>query len=113
MRYLFEAAKGKVAYNGSETFMMHVDWETASLDAAREMQGGLRRCARATHRDTPCTPTYFFRISAHDSRDCVTRAAQTLAELPAWKEGQRMLQCGVPLPAVEHACRLRGWSLPC
>ena len=108
MRYLFEAEKGKVAYNSTETFMLHVFWETASLDAAREMLSGLRRCARATHRDTPCTPTYLFRISTHDSRDCVTRPAQTLGELPAWKEGQRMLQCGVPLPAVEDACRLKG-----
>ena len=108
MRSLFEAAKGKVAYNSSESFMLHVFWETASLDAAREMLGGLRRCARATHRDTPCTPTYFFRISTHDSRDCVTQPAQTLGELPAWREGQRMLQCRVPLPAVEHACRLKG-----
>ena len=108
MRYLFEAAKGKIAYNSGETFMLHVFWEVASRDAAREMLSGLRRCARATHRDTPCTPTYFFRISTHDSRDCVTRPAQTLGELPAWKEGQRMLQCRVPLPAVEHACRLKG-----
>lgn len=82
-----EGETGKVAYNRTESFMLQVFGETPSLDAAREMLGELRRCERATHRDTPCTPTYFFRINTHDSRDCATRAAQMLASCRPGEKG--------------------------
>ncbi len=37
--------------------MLHVFWEAPSAAAATELLEGLRKCARATHWDTPCTLT--------------------------------------------------------
>lgn len=54
-------------YSSSESFLIHVFFETPSLSSAQEILSSLQQCSLATHRDTPCTPSYFFFLSHLDS----------------------------------------------
>ena len=64
----FSSSKGSTTYAPNQSFLLHVIWQAPSAAAAQELLSGLSTCAAATHRDTPCVPTYFFRVapSYHD-----------------------------------------------
>ena len=64
LQRLLNEPKGKLEYNANETFMLQVFWEAPNINAVHDLLAGLQRYADATRRDTPCVPTYFFRISA-------------------------------------------------
>ncbi|KAI9193731.1 uncharacterized protein BJ171DRAFT_524362 [Polychytrium aggregatum] len=66
LQRLIDEPKGKTAYAAGEPFLLHVFWEAPSAAASKQLLEALAKCAVATHRDTPCVPTYFFRISAND-----------------------------------------------
>jgi hypothetical protein len=59
----FASSKGSLTYLPNQSFLLHVVWQAPSLAAAQELLSGLRACAAATFRDTPCVTTYFFRLS--------------------------------------------------
>lgn len=63
LRSLIAAKKGTLTYKSGEAFLLHVFWIAPSLSKAQTLLQGLQQCAQATHRDTPCVPTYFFRPS--------------------------------------------------
>jgi hypothetical protein len=56
-----------LTFTQGEAFLLHVFWEAPSMAAAQKLlHEGLKKCAQATHRDTPCVTSYFFRISSND-----------------------------------------------
>jgi hypothetical protein len=59
----FASSKGSISYIPNQSFLLHVVWQAPSQAAADELLSGLRACAAATFRDTPCVTTYFFRLS--------------------------------------------------
>lgn len=65
---LIDKPKGVTTYATGEAFLLHVFWEAPSVSSAREVLDALSKCAAATHRDGPCVPLYFFRLS-HDQPD--------------------------------------------
>jgi hypothetical protein len=69
----FAAFKGSTTFLPNQSFLLHVLWEAPSAAAAEELLAGLRTCAAATRRDTPCVPTYFFRVSPSFSDVCSAR----------------------------------------
>ena len=100
LRGLLAAPKGRVGYEPGGAFLLHVFWEAPSAAAARELlTEGLRRCAIATHRDTPCTPTYFFRVSRCDAELCPP-PPRLAGDHPLLAAARKKLQVGVPAPAV-------------
>lgn len=101
LRSLLAAPKGNLDYNPGDAFLLHVFWEAPSITAARELLSGLAQCANATHRDTPCTPTYFFRLSNNDD-DLCSPTPRTVNDLPHLHAALKKIQVGVPLPVV-HA----------
>jgi hypothetical protein len=107
MQKLFASPKGKVAYRASESFMLHVFWEAPTAAAADELLAGLARCAAATQRDTPCTATYFFRVSTADASLCPP-PARTVAEYAPLAEAARRLRVGMPRATVEAELKRRG-----
>lgn len=70
LQRLLDAPKGQLDYSPGEAFMLHVFWETPGIEAASKLLAALRQCAAATHRDTPCVPTYFFRVANNESDLC-------------------------------------------
>jgi hypothetical protein len=78
---LIAEPKNKVDHAAGQAIVLHVFWEAPSAAAATELLEGLRKCARATHRDTPCTPTYFFRRCNKD-QDLCAPAPSTVGEHP-------------------------------
>lgn len=107
---IISATKGKTGYKSGESFLLHVFWETPSLEAARELLAALQRCAVATHRDTPCVPTYFFRITTNDIPLCAP-TPQRVGEHPQIKEARRKISFGIPLSAVQSDFKRRGFDL--
>ncbi len=99
LQRLLNEPKGKVVYNASESFMLHVFWEVPSLALARELMAALNGCAIATKRDTPCVPTYFFRVNGADSDVC-SAAPRTVADCPALVAAMKRLKVGTPKAAV-------------
>ena len=99
LKTLLAAKKGRTTFLPGESFLLHVFWESPSLDAARELLQGLAGCAKATERDTPCVPTYFFRISEIASGICA-EPPRTVGEHPHLVEARRKRRMGVPAPAV-------------
>ncbi|KAL6054000.1 ABM domain-containing protein [Balamuthia mandrillaris] len=99
LQSLLAAPKGNLAFTPGTAFMLHVFWEAPSMEAAQELLAGLKQCARATHRDTPCVPTYLFRISTNDADKCAP-APNTMNDHPHIRSALKKLQVGVPLPAV-------------
>jgi hypothetical protein len=59
----FSSSKGATTYAPDQSFLLHVIWQAPSAAAAQELLSGLSACASATQRDTPCVPTYFFRVA--------------------------------------------------
>ena len=99
LRAIMEATKGEVAYLPGGAFVLHVFWEAPSLAAAQQLLGGLQQCAAATQRDTPCVPTYFFRVANSDAELCPPPPT-TVGEHPKLCEARRKLDVGVPPQAV-------------
>jgi hypothetical protein len=107
LQRLLNEQKGKTAYSEGEAFLLHVFWEAPSEMAAQRLLDALRKCAEATHRDTPCVPTYFFRISNNDKLlygDAPTRVENHVQLAAAIKK----IQVGVPRMAVAADLRKRG-----
>lgn len=96
---LLTEPKGKTTYATNQAFSLHVFWECPSLSAAQSLLNALAKCAAATHRDTPCVPIYFFRISRNNNDLCAT-IPKTIGDHPALQAALRKLQFGVPRPAV-------------
>ena len=96
---LFSEPKGKTSYAVGEAFLLQVFWETPSREAATELLRGLSCCAAATHRNTPCTPVYFFRLSTCDD-DLCPPPSTTVGDFPALVDATRKLSRGIPAPAV-------------
>ena len=92
--------KNQVDYRPGETFLLHVFWEAPSAAAAHELLAALRSCANATHRDTPCTTTYCFRIGSIDSDVC-SPVPRTAGDHLVLREVAKKLQRGMPVGAVK------------
>jgi hypothetical protein len=107
MRALMAAEKGVTVYQPGQAFLLHVMWEAPSMAAALELLGGLRKCAVASHRDTPCTVTYFFRVSGNNA-DTVSPTPATVGDLPALRDAKKRLTVGTPPPVVRNALTKMG-----
>jgi hypothetical protein len=101
LRALLACTKGKLAHEPGQAFLLHVFWEAPSAAAGQQLLAALQRCADATHRDTPCVPTYFFRTCPVDQELCPT-PPQTVGEHAKLRDARKRLRMGVPAPAV-HA----------
>ena len=104
------ATKGKTGYQSGESFLLHVFWETPSMAAAQELLAALQRCAVATHHNTPCVPTYFFRLTTNDFELCAP-TPQRVADHPQIKQAKKKIELGIPLAAVHADFQRRGYSL--
>ncbi|RYH28498.1 hypothetical protein EON65_11950 [archaeon] len=100
LKGLMAAPKGYIEYVNGYSFLLHVSWEAPSLAAANELLAGLQQCASATHRDTPCVSTYFFRISSNDTELC--EESILVCEHPQINAAKKKLQHGVS-PLALHA----------
>lgn len=107
LQRLLDEPKGKVEYRAGEAFLLQVFWEAPTEAAARELLAGLRRCAEATHRDTPCVPTYIFRLSNSDA-SLYGSAPTTVGEHPQLSAAIKKLQVGIPRGAVAADLGRRG-----
>mmetsp|Transcript_12331 Transcript_12331/g.16945 ORF Transcript_12331/g.16945 Transcript_12331/m.16945 type:complete len:361 (+) Transcript_12331:16-1098(+) len=105
LRELIAQPKGNLSYQKCEYFMLHVFWEVPNIDAAKQLLAGLNQCAAATHRDTPCVVTYFFRISNNDTEICVKSV--TVGEHPQILAARKKIQRGANLQAVHAELRKR------
>lgn len=106
-RSLLAAKKGNTTYKESQAFLLHVFWVAPSIEAAGKLLAGLLECAKATHRDTPCTPTYFFRI-CNNNQDLCPPAPQYCRDHPHLQVALKKLQVGVPQHAVRGELVKRG-----
>ncbi|EPZ32434.1 hypothetical protein ROZALSC1DRAFT_27441 [Rozella allomycis CSF55] len=99
LQKLINEQKGFTVYKSGQTFMLHVFWEAPNRDAAERLLEALNRCAIATYRDTPCVPTYFFRISNNDANlyGDAPKLVKDHAQLAA---AIKKLGLGVPRAAV-------------
>eukprot|EP00123_Amoebidium_parasiticum_P007185 comp17945_c0_seq1/m.18254 comp17945_c0_seq1/g.18254 ORF comp17945_c0_seq1/g.18254 comp17945_c0_seq1/m.18254 type:complete len:346 (-) comp17945_c0_seq1:694-1731(-) len=109
LQQLLAEPKGKLEYFADEAFLLHVFWTAPSKEAALELLSGLSACAAATHRDTPCVPTYIFRIS-NTGTTLLGPPPQTVGDHPVLRESKRKLLVGVPRPAVCADVVLRGYD---
>lgn len=107
MERLIASEKGHTDFNPAESFMLHVFWETPSPAAAATLLAALKRCAEATNRDTPCVPTYFFRVSRIDADLCAP-PLRTVAEHAQLALAKRRLRAGVAEGAVYAEMRRAG-----
>lgn len=107
LRRLLDEPKGKTEYHAGEAFLLHVFWEAPNLAAAEKVLSALKRCGNATHRDTPCVPTYFFRLSTLDS-DLVGSQPMTIGQHSQLRDAMKKLHVGVPRPAVSADLVRRG-----
>lgn len=106
LKALIAEPKGKLDFHEGEAVLLHVFWRSPSPEKAQKLLSGLQKCATATHRDTPCTPTYFFRICHSDSDLCPAPPA-TVGAHPELLAAKKRLAMGAPLPAVRaHIVRL-------
>ena len=91
--------KGHTTYHPKESFMLSVDWVLRNEECAMSMlRDGLQGCAKATLRDTPCVPMYFFRV-AYDQSEAIAfdEATKTLADHPHYSKVFKSLEMGLPL----------------
>ena len=66
------------------------------------LKDGLAHCARATLRDTPCTPTYFFRISCDQSAaEAMASKVKTIGDHPHHAKAFKSIAMGTPKAAAE------------
>jgi hypothetical protein len=108
---LIAEPKGKTEHARGEACMLHVFWEVPSAAAARELLAALRGCAVATQRDTPCVPTYFFRVSAAVDQHALAAArpgARTVGEHPHLGAALKQLRVGMPRAAVRSELVRKG-----
>jgi hypothetical protein len=99
--------KGNLEYIPGDAFLLHVFWEAPTVAAARTLLSGLQQCATATHRDTPCVPLYFFRISNNNAELC-SPPPRTVGEHPQLCAAIKKLQFGTPPLAVHAELTKRG-----
>lgn len=99
LQQLLDEPKGKTKYHANQAFMLHVFWEAPSIESAQTVLSALNQCATATHRDTPCVPTYSFRLS-HLEAETASPKPLTASQHPQISKAQKKLQVGVPRPAV-------------
>lgn len=99
LQQLLDEPKGKLTFRPDEIFLLHVFWEAPSLAAAQTVLKALKRCAEATHRDTPCVPTYHFRPSSLN-REIVSQEPRTVGQHVQLQEAIKKLKVGVSRPAV-------------
>ncbi|KAI5457709.1 hypothetical protein BGZ63DRAFT_393555 [Mariannaea sp. PMI_226] len=104
---LLNEPKGKTTYYSNQVFLIHVFWEAPSIQAAQTVLDALRRCGQATHRDTPCVPTYHFRISSLDN-ERITGGPKTVGDHTQLQDSLKKLKIGVPRPAVLADLARRG-----
>lgn len=107
LQALLEAPKGQLDYTQGQAFVLHVFWEAPSAALGHKLLSALEKCATATHRDTPCVPTYFFRIS-NNSTDLCGPVPRTVGNHPQLQAALRKLQKGIPMPAVHGDLLRRG-----
>jgi hypothetical protein len=99
LQKLLDEKKGKINYKRGEAFILHVFWEAPSETAANKLLDALQKCAIATHRDTPCVPTYFFRISSNDL-NLYGEAPKLVKDHVQLSAAIKKLQVGIPKAAV-------------
>ncbi|KAJ3316300.1 hypothetical protein HDU76_001907 [Blyttiomyces sp. JEL0837] len=109
LQKLIDEPKGKIAYKAGDAFILHVFWEAPSPSTAKQLLEGLRQCAAATLRDTPCCPTYFFRIAQNDA-DLCPPPPKTVADHPQLSQAIKKLRVGIPRPAVVADLVRRGFD---
>jgi hypothetical protein len=107
---LFARPKGAVDFIKGESFLLHVFFEAPSLSSALESLGGLRLCAIATHGVTPCTSTYFFRVSSNNS-DLCPPAPTTVGEHQALRDAKKKLAIGSSVAAIQADMKKRNIPL--
>ncbi len=116
LRSLLAAKKGNTTYQNGEAFLLHVFWVAPSLSKAEVLLKGLQQCARATHRDTPCVPTYFFRLCQVNQESGSTTLAPPIPRLvkdhPHLVGGLRKRQMGIPPHAIRAELLKRGFDDP-
>jgi hypothetical protein len=99
LQKLLDEPKGKIGYSAGEAFLLHVFWESPNLEKATLLLDALEKCANATNRDTPCVPTYFFRLSNND-KDLYGEAPKLVKDHKTLASAIRKLQVGVARHAV-------------
>jgi hypothetical protein len=99
LQKLLDEPKGKVAFSKGEAFLLHVFWEAPNQEKANQLLEALEQCAKATHRDTPCVPTYFFRMSNND-KDLYGNAPKLVSEHKTLAAAIKKVQVGVSRAAV-------------
>ncbi|RHY23581.1 hypothetical protein DYB32_009131, partial [Aphanomyces invadans] len=107
LKALIDAPKGHLDHYPDEAFLLHVFWEAPSRTDAETLLSALRGCGVATHRDTPCVPTYFFRITTSNP---VTPPIATVGEYPPLHDALKKLQVGIPKPVVRADLGRRGMN---
>lgn len=107
LQKLIDEPKGKTSYTGGEAFLLHVFWECPSADVAHQLLDALNKCALATYRDTPCVPTYFFRVSTSDD-GLYGEAPVLVGEHKQLAAAIKKLQVGVSRAAVTADLVKRG-----
>lgn len=103
--------KKKVTYHPDESYLIHVQWIVLNKKVAIEMIEGLRKCANATHRDTPPVLCYFFRIS-HD-QSLATKMKEdvkTIEQHPHYIKAYRMLGMNMDQSTLIAKCEREGIS---
>jgi GNAT superfamily N-acetyltransferase len=113
LQQLLAEPKGKTTYHPDQAFVLHVFWEAPSMKAAETVLQSLKRCGEATHRDTPCVPTYHFRISSLNSSSSSSIGGgsskpRTVGQHAQLQDALRKLQLGVPRLAVLADLARRG-----
>jgi hypothetical protein len=103
---LLAAPKGHMDYVEGEAFLLHVFWEAPSQEAALELLRGLQICAAATNRDTPCTTTYFFRIS-HNGLAFASPRPKLVRDFPVLTTMKRKVRVGSPLLRIHQEMEQR------
>ena len=107
LQRLLRGQKGKTEYKTGEAFLLHVFWESPNEIAAGRLLDALEKCAHATHRDTPCVPTYFFRISNND-KSLYGEAPKLVGEHPQLAAAIKKVKVGIPWNAVAADLEKRG-----
>ncbi len=107
LQRLLKEQKGKTEYRSGEAFLLHVYWESPHEIAAKRLLDALEKCAQATHRDTPCVPTYFFRISNND-KSVYGEAPTLVGEHPQLAAAIKKVKVGIPRTAVAADLGKRG-----
>jgi len=121
LQKLLAEPKGKLSYRAGEAFLLHVFWETPSAAAADQLLDALARCAAATRRDTPATPTYFFRrVVTDDSEDGTEEGTPSVygdtprrvSQHAHLAQAIKRMRVGMPAGAVASELRRRGLTDP-